>query len=237
MGEHFLDKVKADILPIFAGAEKCKPKHTFGPYKRNCFLVHFVFNGKGIIKDKYGEHNVSKGQYFLIRPDEVTVYSADEKNPWEYGWIGFEGKGAFPFLKSKTVGNCPLEIRDKIQNLLKEDSPSPNLVSSILHEFISLIFDEDKKDDRLSQIKNYIIYYYMNQLKTSDIAKNFGFERSCLYRAFKKKYGIGVKEFIIQTRMEFAKKFLLEGFTVKQSAYMCGYQDEFNFSKAYDASA
>lgn len=73
----------------------------------------------------------------------------------------------------------------------------------------------------------------MDNLRVSSIAHSFGFERSYLYRIFKRRYGVGIKEYITDVRMEFAKKFLTEGYTVGECAHMVGYEDEFNFSKSF----
>ena len=44
---------------------------------------------------------------------------------------------------------------------------------------------------------------------------------------------IGIKEYITGVRMERAKEFLLGGHSVCDTAFMVGYRDEFNFSKAF----
>ena len=73
----------------------------------------------------------------------------------------------------------------------------------------------------------------MLDITVDSISRLFGFERSYLYRIFKKRYGIGIKEYITEVRMQKAAEFLKDGFSVKESAHMVGYIDEFNFSKAY----
>ena len=65
------------------------------------------------------------------------------------------------------------------------------------------------------------------------ITKMFGFERSYLYRIFKNKFGVGVKEYMLEVRTERAKQFLADGYTVASTAFMVGYRDEFNFSRAF----
>ena len=65
------------------------------------------------------------------------------------------------------------------------------------------------------------------------MAKSFGYERTYLYRIFKKRYGIGIKEYIINVRMDNARQFLADGRSVGETAALTGYKDEFNFSRAY----
>jgi two-component system response regulator YesN len=73
----------------------------------------------------------------------------------------------------------------------------------------------------------------MNDLKVDEIAKIFGFERSYLFRIFKAKYGIGLKEYIVKVRTDWAKKFLADGYSVVDTSFMVGYRDEFNFSRGF----
>ena len=73
----------------------------------------------------------------------------------------------------------------------------------------------------------------MRPISVSSIAESFGFDRTYLYRAFKSRYGIGIKEYITEVRMRHAKEFLADGMSVGETARLVGYADEFNFSKAY----
>ena len=73
----------------------------------------------------------------------------------------------------------------------------------------------------------------MNDISVEQISAIFGFERSHLYRIFKAKYGVGIKEHIIDVRMEAARDLLEEGYAVGVTAGAVGYKDEFNFSKAF----
>ena len=70
-------------------------------------------------------------------------------------------------------------------------------------------------------------------ISAESVGRSFGYERTYLYRIFKKRYGIGIKEYIINVRMENARQFLIDGRSVGETAALTGYKDEFNFSRAY----
>ena len=44
-------------------------------------------NAKGITQT----YNIKSGQGFLIFPGQINTYIADDKLPWEYIWIEFDG--------------------------------------------------------------------------------------------------------------------------------------------------
>ena len=75
----------------FCGREQCAAGHSFGPAVRPHYLIHFILSGKGRYHVNGDAYHLQAGDAFLIYPGETTVYEADEKNPWEYAWIGFGG--------------------------------------------------------------------------------------------------------------------------------------------------
>jgi AraC-like DNA-binding protein len=223
-----------DIIPMYVGHEECKSAHSFGPHIRDNFLIHYCLFGHGTLFDKFGEHKISAGEMFIIRPNEITTYVADSENPWTYVWIGFKGTRAALFDTDKSVYSCPSEPFLRLRELVYASELSAYAYMSVLYDIIYRTFGENgHESDTLSQIRKYIRYNYMMDITAESVAKSFGYERTYLYRIFKRKYGIGVKEYIINIRMDNAKRFLLEGRSVGETAALTGYKDEFNFSRAY----
>ena len=78
------------------GWEQCQPSHSYGPAARNHYLFHYVISGTGTLMadDTSGitqTYSVKSGQGFMIFPQQITTYIADQKLPWEYVWIEFDG--------------------------------------------------------------------------------------------------------------------------------------------------
>ncbi len=222
-----------ELVPIYAGFENCKPNHRFGPYIRDSFLIHFCISGCGILKDKYGEHKISSGEMFVIRPGESTVYEADAESPWSYVWIGFGGERAETLLNAPSVMKTAKDPFLKITASVKNGISSSDIYISALYEIFHHIFSGEEANGGIAAVKRYINYNYMNSLTVSDIAKHFGLDRSYLYRIFKAKYGIGLKGYLTEVRMSHAREFLFADYTVGECAAMCGYSDPFSFSRAY----
>ena len=230
-----IDRIDAtDIIPIFVGHESCPPSHSFGPHIRSCYLLHYCLSGEGVLIDKYGEHKVSAGELFVIRPGEITTYTADTENPWEYVWIGFKGERASVFSTDRSVYRCSPEPFTRMNALADEEVSSSDVYTSILYDIIYRLFGEgEHSTDTLSKIRKYIRYNYMANISAEQTARIFGYERSYLYRIFKRRYGVSIKEYIIKVRMDNARSFLLDGRSVAETAALVGYGDEFNFSRAY----
>ena len=230
----------ADLIPLFAGGERCKPSHNYGPHIREYYILHFCLRGKGVLQDKFGRHCISAGELFVIRPGEVTTYCADEKEPWGYLWLAFRGTAAEVFLTDRSVYPYPPEVAARLRELVEREEEAAEAYMALIYELIYALFgaksekgDKSEKRDRLHDVRRYVRYNYMNELSVADLARRFGFDRSHLYRLFQAAYGIGVKDYIVRIRMEKAHEFLSQGHPVRTTAYMVGYSDEFNFSRAF----
>ena len=73
----------------------------------------------------------------------------------------------------------------------------------------------------------------MYPLRVEDIAKDLNLDRHYLARIFKEKTGKTISEYIISVRMDEAKNYLKQDFSVEETARLCGYEDVSNFSKLF----
>src|SRR5699024_5130481 len=88
------DNTFDDLALIFCGHATCAPLHKFGPAVRPHYILHYILDGSGTFTFANQTFQLKKGQGFIIEPDVVNQYQADESNPWTYIWIGFEGTKA-----------------------------------------------------------------------------------------------------------------------------------------------
>ena len=100
----FQNDKNIDLTIFQYGWERCVPLHSYGPAKRNHYLFHYIFSGKGYLSsnDSSGVthlHRLEACQGFLICPGQVNTYYADEHLPWEYAWVEFDGMKALEFLE------------------------------------------------------------------------------------------------------------------------------------------
>ncbi|MBQ7789189.1 MAG: helix-turn-helix transcriptional regulator [Clostridia bacterium] len=76
---------------------------------------------------------------------------------------------------------------------------------------------------------------FLNKSLTNDyLAAVCNISESCLKRLFKKKFGLSIKKYIIQKRMNYACELLrLNRYSINQIAEMCGFSDVYFFSKQF----
>ncbi|MBR5156876.1 MAG: AraC family transcriptional regulator [Clostridia bacterium] len=224
----------SDINPLLMGSERCAPNHSYGPATREYYLIHYVVSGCGRFFAENETYDVKAGKIFIIRPYEVTTYTADRTNPWHYIWVGFNGEIAkmlddikIPVLPYRE--NTFLDLLSCDKNNMREET-----VVSKLFEIISNIFDDEGETARYEQLAyDFISSNYMRHIKIEEIAGQLGVNRQYLSRLFKAQYGLTMQDFLIKTRINYAERLLKKGYSVAESAYMVGYEDVFNFSKMF----
>ena len=199
--ENFID------LGMFqCGREACTPCHSFGPVTRNHYLFHYVLSGTGTLMadDAKGitqTYSVRSGQGFLIFPEQITTYYADQHSPWEYSWIEFDGLRVKEALSLTDFSlNHPIyhpHSKDLQEQMVKEMNyiiSHPKESSFHLLGHLYLFFDyfiQSAKSTRLTQSSKMSDYYiqeaihymeqnFQNDISIEEIAAVCGINRSYL---------------------------------------------------------
>ena len=198
------------------------------------FRVQFLLTSAGVLIDKFGNHTIRQGELFIIRPGETTTYLADGNTPWEYSWVAFGGELADLFNTDRSVYPFPIEIGLSLREFSIDRETNPAIFLSLIYKLIYYLFNEKKENSSIPEkIRQYIDFNYMDDISVLTISNYFGYERSYLYRIFKNHLGVGIKEYIIKTRMKHAQILLKQGYSVNKTSLAVGYKDQTNFSKAY----
>lgn len=223
-----------DLNPLIAGEEDCLPGHSFGPAVRKYTLIHYVLRGRGTLYARGGVHPVQAGQAFLILPEEVTTYTADTQDPWHYRWIGFDGALSARFSELPPVLTLPEMLFGRMMHLSAHTNTAEYLLAGELFALYAHLFaDSNAGNPHVRRVENYIRSNYMRPIRVEQIAGELNLDRRYLSRLFKSYTGLSVQEFLIWVRLEEAERLLLRGCSVKEAAYLSGYEDVSNFSKLF----
>lgn len=223
-----------DLNPILFGEEECSPGHSFGPKVRNYTLIHFVIKGHGTFMREGTRYTVGAGEAFIIRPGDITIYCADQKDPWVYQWVGFDGALSEQFARLDAVVRYRTNWAGEILRMQRDWSNTEYLVASKLFLMYSEWFSEKtEKNDYISAVKDYVDAKYIEPITVEEIAEQMNLDRRYLSRVFKAKTGKTIQEYIIWFRIEKAKTLLEKSKSVGEAARLCGYNDVCNFSKIF----
>lgn len=116
-----------------------------------------------------------------------------------------------------------------------------------LSEFIDAVYGYGKKapsaskekaektdDEIITKAKAYIHSHLTDGLRIDSIAREVNLSTSYFAIYFKQKTGVNLRDYILQVKMEYARKALLSpDASVTEIAYRLGYQDYRSFSRAF----
>lgn len=223
-----------DLNPLTAGTHDCDPGYGINPAIRKHTLIHYVFRGKGTLSVRGETYPVRAGQAFLIRQGELGGYHADIQDPWYYCWIGFDGALSEAFDQLPPVFSPPEDIFRKMSLVANDRSVMEYRLAAALFQLYAVLFSAtNRSNPYVRQVENYIRQSYMQNIRIEQIAKHLNLDRRYLGRLFKEQTGRSMQQYLLQVRIEAADQYLRQGYSVRESAKLCGYEDVSNFTKLY----
>lgn len=227
-----------DLNPILYGNEDCAPGHCYGPAIRSYHLLHYVERGRGVYEVDGVCYPVGAGEAFLILPGKMTVYTADENDPWSYRWIGFNGELASAFDRLPPVFPVEADVFPLCGE--GENNPEYRLAARLFELYATLFPEQPKKGGAsrgnryVDRVRDYVrLTYMLPSLRVEEVARKMNLDRRYLSRLFREETGQSLQAFLISVRMREADRYLRMGISVGETARLCGYTDVFNFSKMF----
>lgn len=221
------------INPHVCGRQKCNPGYSHKGIRRY-WLIHYIVSGKGVLKVGDETYNVKEKEAFIIYPDEVFEYIADEVDPWYYQWVGFSGTYAFKMEKTENrIVKVPGYIFEDMQRAEDYGDMCEEYIGLKVMELLCEMFGAEKKKSYAEIAKNIVDSDYMKKITVASVATQIGIDKNYLTKIFKKKYGVNLQKYILSKRMKEAKHFLNSGYNVGEVSALVGYDDSFSFSRAY----
>ena len=194
------------------------------------------------------------GQGFLISPGQITTYVADDRNPWEYCWLEFDGLRAKESLEITGLSvNHPVydpvhhefeeKMRDEMLYIVRNKKEAPLHIIGHLYLFIDALIRSVRdykpsagkmKDYYIKEALAFIEHNYMNDISVEDMAESLSLNRSYFGKIFKEAVGKSPQEFLICYRMIKAAELLkLTHYSINEIGYAVGYPNQLHFSRAF----
>lgn len=209
------------------GHFQTKPEYYTERQLLNSFLIVYTLSGKGHLRYKDKEYTLSPYQVFFIDCMEKQFYFTDKVDLWEIVWIHFNGsssRGYYEeFIKQgSSVMNMdqhsriPSTIQQIIEvhrekNILTE-ALSSKLIVDLLTELLLANNEHDLSGSFLpAHIKDLMKYLdqRFNQKMTLDaLAQKTAMSKFHLVREFKRYTGFTPNEYVINSRITYAKELL-----------------------------
>lgn len=247
-----------DLCLVACGMEKCDPGADSGAHIRDCYHLHAVRSGTGVLYARGKVFHPHAGQFFLLKHNEKYQYIADKTDPWSYCWVTYCGADAKQIseeigfmdevycLDSDVPADRFFELVSRMHQYPEMNRTSDLRRRGILLEFLALAleateavcpdrgrYQEYSEDVYISRAVDFIHYNYAT-INVSDVVNFIGFNRSYFATVFRRKIGTSPQEYIRQYRLN--KSCLLlsgTGLPIQEVAARVGYENQMSFARMF----
>lgn len=245
---HFLANL--DLLIVKAGYAENIRKWSFKQdLTVNVFYrLYLAVSGSFRLQYLSGECVVEPGYLYLIPCDMLLKYIGI--TPCTHHWIHFVSNQmkTIPFLKTplRIQINEIEPVREKMRMIMMymkrcSDFESAvfikNSLTELLIPFLKKLPENLQGENSLTDfniILNYIDQNLHRNFKISELGSITNLRRAEISAAFRRIYGLPLKQYVSMRRLNRAKHLLLEtNIPIKEIARQCSYQDDFFFNKIF----
>ncbi len=235
------------------GYQKCDSGYGLYNVVKGVYVIHHVVEGSGfyVVGDK--TYKISKGETFIIFPNTVVSYYVDNKDPWEYYWVGFDGADVKNLISQTQFSKTSHIINTEKSNTLKEllleiyNARGDSLYSHVkmtgyLFLLLSVLIEHGGKEaldvdisrEYVKKALQFITENYHTHITINDIASHLGVSRSHMYRVFMRHLSESPKAYLERFRIRRSKTLLKQtNLTISQISGLVGYEDQLHFSKIF----
>lgn len=212
------------------------------------YSFEYVYEGCGVIQENKRIYKVQAGDFFILHPNCYHHYYTDKKNPWKKIFLMIDGGIALStvMLEQYNISditffpqlNTPLML-EEIFALLKSDNTNVSqkfetLLCSMIIKLAHLQKTVVSDFSSINKAKKFIDKKINAKLTLDEIANYSNISVSFLCREFKKTFGITPYNYILNSKIEFAKTILVETEeTIQSISERFTFSDVAHFSKAF----
>ena len=247
-----------DIYMTFCGVEQCPRGFTVGPRTRKNYHLHVILSGRGTLEVRGERFQLHQNQAFLLKPGEEIRYQADQKAPWRYCWVAYNGKRAKSYLDAAgfpdgvNVRDCHVDTHAFLRIVQRLLECTEVTVYNELRrlglalEFLSLMMESAARGEGAAQrrhdyppdvyVDHALDMIRLNYAKVtvSALARYIGINRSYLTHIFKRRMGVSPQEYLLRFRLDRGRQLLLTtDFSIQEIGRQVGYENSLTFSKMF----
>lgn len=219
------------------------------------FLIVYTVSGQGCLEYGGKRYEVKKGDCFFIHCEQHHIYRTLKEKNWELLWIHFNGDNALGYYKEFVKDSFRIiHCRDHffwertIWRIIalhqKKDLTTEAVVSNLINTMLTELIVETSTNNTDA----FLIPDYVRDI-AKDIDKNFRTELSLPYfeekyhrsryhiaKQFKKYMGTTVNEYLISTRISYAKELLkYSDLPVNDITFEAGFHNVTHFINLFKA--
>lgn len=233
---------------VFGGADE-EPEE-WGPGVRTETIIHYVTHGKGFVAYEDKTYTVSAGESFIIRPYRQVNYGPDPEDPWGYAWVIIDSSSVSAMMERLiykeddiVLGYVdPKLIFPYYSNLVAAGNYADAAMTryGLAHTIVGVYLDTYPQRRRTAAEVLYARAvlavergFHHRGFMVKNVADELSISPATLYRLFETRSGMSPNEYLQHYRVQQACKMLQAGLSIKETAFSCGFADQYYFSKSF----
>lgn len=222
---NYLGTTTSKITHALAGITYPMPEYEVQRKFSNAYSIEYVYEGEGVIQQDSTIYRIHAGDFFILSPNKFHHYFSAPKNPWKKIWFVVYHNCTFidklfdiydisDVVLFRELNN-PLRL-EEILKLIKEkpfdiERRLETLVFQLAGDISDVKLNHPQPDKNPAILgKQYIDKYIFSKITIEYICTQLAISRSYFFRLFKNQFGISPNEYIINSRINIAKKYLEE---------------------------
>lgn len=231
---------------VCCGSYDCDVHYKVKRNNYHSYLLLYIIKGYGYLKQNGKESILKPNSLSLI--DCTCPHEYGTKTGWKIMWVHFNGTLSndwFNLIKVKNNGykelietyRCYEYIKKLIDSHKLNNGANEAYTNKLLVNILSELMIEqnyNNNEDTLDSIVGYINNNLDKKISIEDLAAKAYMSKFHFIRVFKKTFGYTPHEFIINSRINAAKFYLLSSNkTLKEIVFLCGFTSESAFSNSF----
>ncbi len=210
------------------------------------YIMNYVLSGTGTFHTAMGSYPLSAGDVFFCLP--ASSYAVESGEDFQYMYISFFGTRANMIMDGLNIStqHCVFKGFSHLAPVWTEAIDASPALSGLrsegllLYTFSFLKADLQTEAEPGPDVTTALIKKYIDEhagdpdLSVEKISNDLSYNKKYISVSFKKKYKIGIAEYINTVRIQTACKLMEQGYTnIAEIAFLCGYKDPLYFSKVF----
>lgn len=218
----FTGSENPSFSPQVAGITYTNPNYSKTRKDSPIFVFEYVIEGEGTLYYNGKVYHPKKGDSYILHEHSEHYYYSNKTNPWTKIWFNVKGTLVKHLLKDYGLSdivlfqnfNNPEPLRQIISSAEKNSDAQNEKIPIMLHQYIQELSkfnsgENSAKNINAIKIKNYIDNNIDKQISLEDISKIVFLSKVQIINIFKDEYGLTPYSYIINEKISFAKRLLL----------------------------
>ena len=214
------------------------------------WCIEYVEEGCGTVHINGETFSPKAGDSYFLHAGKDHYYYSNRDDPWKKHFINVSGKLveslAVGYGVSNTAHFVGLDLGDELKQIIEiakkgEMDNTPELITILNGIFLKMHTDIKRSGEPSglgAEMKDFLNTQITSKFHIELLCKHISMSESQTIRLFKKNFGITPYTYVLNQKIDFAKKLLIDtSLTVKEIATKLCFSDEYYFSNIFKEKA